>query len=280
MNAATFEHEAMATRFAISIAGCERTYARQAATAAFRELDRLEGELSRFVESSDLARVNGLGETESTTIGPDLAECLTLAGGLSLLTRGAFDAAYLSTRAAEREPDAPLFALDAAQLRLTSLCPRLHLDLGAIGKGFALDRLAALLREWDISSALLESGGSTVLALAAPPGAAGWPIRVGTGGHAQLFALVESAASASGIGVQGSHLIDPRTGAPAARQERVWSFAESAAVADGLSTAFFIFDDDQIAAFCAGQHRIGAALGGGSSPVRCLGATPSPWPQT
>ncbi len=282
MNAATFEHEAMATRFVVTIAGCEPPYAAQAAAAAFRDLDRLESELSRFVESSDVARANRLAENESTLIGPDLLDCLTLASGISTLTQHAFDVAYLSDSGATRGTRAPSprYALDATAHRLISLCPRLHLDLGAIGKGYALDRLAALLREWDVSSALLESGGSTVLALAAPPEGTGWPIRLGTGEHARTFSLVEMAAGASGIGVQGAHLIDPRSSRPASRRDRVWSFAPSAAAADALSTAFFVFSDDEIAAFCARESDIGAALEGECTPVRCLGATPPPWPRT
>ena len=60
MTPSTFQHEAMATYFEITIAGQERDYARQAAEAAFRELDRLENTLSRYIESSDIARANHL----------------------------------------------------------------------------------------------------------------------------------------------------------------------------------------------------------------------------
>lgn len=277
MNPAAFEHEAMATHFTIRIAGTAPGYAGQAAAAAFRELDRLEGELSRFIETSDIARANRLARDETITIGPDATDCLVLAAGIARLTDRAFDPAYASVRAPGTAPDLPVFALDPATHRLTSLCPRLHLDLGAIGKGFALDRLADVLREWDVSSALLESGGSTVLALAAPPEAAGWPVNVGEAGHTRRLALAHGALSASGIGVQGEHLIDPRAGQPAARRQRVWAFAASAAAADALSTAFFVLPDQAVAAFCTRQPDVGAALGGTDGPVRFLGATPPAW---
>ena len=75
----TFQHEAMATYFEIIIAGHEHEYARQASAAAFRELDRLENTLSRFIEFSDISRANRLARGESTTIGHDTLECLLIA---------------------------------------------------------------------------------------------------------------------------------------------------------------------------------------------------------
>jgi thiamine biosynthesis lipoprotein len=106
--------------------------------------------------------------------------------------------------------------------------------------------MAAVLAEWDITSACLQSGGSTALALAAPPDAPGWPI--GVAGETLPFAA--RAVSGSGIAVQGAHLIDPRTGSPASRSRRVWSFAAAAAEADALSTAFFVMTDEEVFGFC------------------------------
>lgn len=278
MKAATFEHEAMATHFTISIDGADGRYAGQAAAAAFRELDRLEGELSRFTESSDIARANQLARDETITIGPDATECLLLAAGITGLTGRAFDPAYASLRDPDRPPDEPVFALDPATHRLVSRCPRLHLDLGAIGKGYALDCLAGVMREWEISSALLVSGGSTLLALAAPHGARGWRINLGEEPRPFELALADGAVSASGIGVKGEHLVDPRIGQPAARRQRVWSFAVSAGVADALSTAFFVWPDAQVEAFCAAQPDLGAALTGPGGTVRLIGSTAPLWP--
>ena len=183
MNWPVFSHEAMATTFQVFIAGRPPEYARQAAAAAFLELDRLENELSRYLESSDIARANRLDVGASLILGDDALQCLLGAAQISALTNRAFDPAYASPRAPGS--DEPLFALDPATHTLTSLTERLHLDLGAVGKGYALDRMAAILAEWDIASACLQSGGSTALALAAPPDAAGWPI--GVAGDTWLF---------------------------------------------------------------------------------------------
>ena len=99
-----FTHEAMATTFTIVIADQLRDYARQATTAAFRELDRLENEFSLYVESSDIARANRMKCGETISIGDDALQCLLLAAEVSLVTGRAFDAAYAS----DYGPDVPL----------------------------------------------------------------------------------------------------------------------------------------------------------------------------
>ena len=255
----TFHHEAMATTFAIIIADHPRDYARQAAAAAFRELDRVESELSRYVESSDIARANRLAPGETIAIGDDALQCLLLAADASLATNRAFDAAYASERAPDQPADTPLFTLDPAAHTLTSHTARLHLDLGAIGKGYALDRMAAQLSEWAVTTACLQSGGSTALALAAPAGHPGWPVGIGEGPAHRLLSLTGVALSGSGIAVQGPHLIDPRTGTPSPRTTRAWALAPTAALSDALSTAFFVLPEEEIAAFCAAHPGIGAA---------------------
>lgn len=254
MNWPVFSHEAMATTFQVFIAGRPAEYARQAAAAAFVQLDRLENELSRYIESSDIARANRLTAGASVVLGDDALQCLLGAAQISALTNRAFDPAYATPRLPGT--DEPLFALDPSTHTLTSLTDRLRLDLGAVGKGYALDRMADVLAEWNVTSACLQSGGSTALALAAPPDVAGWPIGVADRVH--LF--TGRAVSGSGIAVQGAHLIDPRTGAPASRMRRIWSFAGNAAEADALSTAFFVMTDNAVVDFCREHAGYGAVF--------------------
>jgi thiamine biosynthesis lipoprotein len=131
-----------------------------------------------------------------------------------------------------------------------------------VGKGFALDQLADTLRDWEITAACLNAGGSSVLALETPPATdkRGWDVGLGEGrGHRNLELLAAS-LSGSGTAVKGAHLIDPRTGVPAQRTSRVWAFAPSAAQADALSTAFFVMNEAAIAALCDAHPQLGAAL--------------------
>ncbi len=255
----SFTHEAMATTFTIVVADQPRDYARQAAIAAFRELDRLENELSRYVESSDVARANRMQCGETISIGDDALQCLLLAAEISVVTGRAFDAAYASDFGPDFSPDAVPFTLDPAAHTLTSRVPRLHLDLGAIGKGYALDQFDRLFEEWSIGSACLSAGGSSVLTTGAPVDGEGWRIGLGEEASYCTLDLTRCALSGSGLAVQGTHIADPRTRTIAARVNRTWALAPTAALSDALSTAFFVSSSAEIEGVCAQLPTVGAA---------------------
>ena len=86
-----FAHQAMATIFEIIIEHKDSRYARQAAFAAFDELDQLEAELSRFIENSDISRINNLPAKKSLRLGLPAFECLHLCSHIYTETNGAFD---------------------------------------------------------------------------------------------------------------------------------------------------------------------------------------------
>jgi thiamine biosynthesis lipoprotein len=86
------------------------------------------------------------------------------------------------------------------------------------------------------------------------------------------LSLADASISASGIAVQGRHILDPRSGQPAPRQTRAWALAGSGAQSDALSTAFFVMTDEEVAAFCREHPMIGAALTQRDGTLRTFGA--------
>jgi thiamine biosynthesis lipoprotein len=243
----SFAREAMAALFQITVAEPDPVYAGQAAAAALDQLERIESRLSRFVETSDVFRINRLAPGETTTVHPDTFECLQIALQVQAATGRAFNVAYAS---AVRPDDGQPIELIEPGCAVCALADRVQLDLGAIGKGFALDRMAALLAEWDVGSALLSASTSSLLALAPPPGQEGWAIHVGPDHAPRRLLLANQAIGASGTAVRGAHIIDPRTGQPAAGKFRTWALAPTAAEADALSTAFMVMTDDEVADYC------------------------------
>ena len=130
-NAPTFSHEAMASVFQFSLVHEDADYARQAALAAFAEIDRLERELSRFVENSDIARLNHAPVGLPITLGLDSYACLKQARQAWEDTGGAFDVTvgslYRCWHGDDRMPRTPTSAQIESAMERTGM-QRLHLD--------------------------------------------------------------------------------------------------------------------------------------------------------
>jgi thiamine biosynthesis lipoprotein len=144
-------------------------------------------------------------------------------------------------------------------------------DLGAIGKGYALDKAAELLADWEIPDVLLHSGTSSVLALGnggeaagCPAGKTGWPLGV-AGDWADkagfdTVLLSGAALSGSGTEVKGQHVLDPRTGRPASNHLAAWAIAPSAALSDALSTAFMVMTTAEVNSYCRSHVEVAALV--------------------
>ena len=237
----TFRHHAMATYFEVRVVHEERGYAAQLAQAAFDLVDGLESQLSRFRTNSEVARMASLGPGEAMRLSEPVYACLEIADRMERATGGAFSATPVAV---------PVQLARWTLLRRESAirCDGgvLQMDLGAIGKGFALDRVAELLRTWDCGAFLVVAGGSSIVAGEPPPGAAGWTCGVGEGEARRELGLTRAALSGSGLAVKGNHIVDPRTGQAALRQERAWAVADSGAESDALSTACMVLCDTEI----------------------------------
>lgn len=270
-----FSHEAMGTLFEILLTDRDEGYARQVSQAVFTEIDRLEHLLSRFNPSSDIGQINNLKPGQSCAVDVDVFECLQKASRIQHETGDAFAINYASPlRNLKEQKTAGLplkmfrspgrFNITFEKREDFSGTESLMIDLGGIGKGFALDKAAELLQDWDVSEALLHGGTSTALAVGAPRGKKGWAIGV-TGCEDSSFALGKimvknRAVSGSGKQVKGEHIIDPRTGAPASGHEAAWVSHPSAATADALSTAFIVMNSLEFKTFCLKNKQVWAAV--------------------
>ena len=238
-----FNHHAMATQFQVRIANEDETYAAQAAQAAFAVTDELESLLSRFRANSDISQIAQLIPGEKLRISEPVFACLLMAQRMEFVTRGAFS---VTAAALKHQPARPLWSLLPAEYSIRCDSGRLEFDLGAIGKGFALDRMAEVLREWDCPAFLLVAGGSSILAGNAPKATAGWSYGLGEDNSTHRYSLANASLSGSGLAVKGAHIFDPRTGLPARRQNRVWALADTAAESDALSTAGMVLDETEL----------------------------------
>lgn len=245
-----FNHRAMATYFEVRIADEERTYAVQAAQAALDLLDRLESRLSRFRPSSDIAQLAQLAPGETMRLSEPAFACLEVARAMELATRGGF---CPTPAALQTQASLPQWDLVPEELSIRCVSGRLQFDLGAIGKGFALDRMAELLRAWDCCSFLLVAGGSSILAGDPPNDAAGWSCGLGDDHAPQRILLTHASLSGSGLAVKGNHILDPRTGGTALRQNRAWALTDTAAESDALSTACMVLSETELGDVLAQQ---------------------------
>jgi thiamine biosynthesis lipoprotein len=256
-----FAHEAMHTVFEVYASHRDARYAAQAAQAAFALVDRLEDELSRFRANSDISRVNHLTAGQSARVGEAAIECLLIARHLYDLTDGAFDVAIGS--------GLPSLEIEAETFLIRATAGDVRVDLGGIGKGYAVDLMAELLEDWGLDCAFVHAGFSSALALEPPAGCDGWPLTLSDPGERSRvlarLSMRQTALSASGVR-KGDHILDPRTREPVRGRLAAWvalprparSGAAAdrrprlapAAVADALTTALMVLSVDEIAALC------------------------------
>jgi thiamine biosynthesis lipoprotein len=257
----------MACRFEVLVPA-DRPAHVAAARAALAHAERIEAAWSVFSQDSVLSRVNREAADGPVDVDDELLALLERAAAWCAATEGAFDitATPLSRcwRWLERAGAVPSStAIADARTRvgghLVSLArrpdagnggtvrfarPGVELNLGAIGKGYAVGRIAAAVAADGVRTALVSAGDSSVEAVGAPRG--GWEIALrGQGARLWLTAgaLATSGAAEQGIvagGVRLGHVLDPRTGWPAAGVSRVTVATADAADADALSTALLI----------------------------------------
>ncbi len=260
---------AMGTRWEMVLREKSAFYLQGVGEAAFEELDRLEGQLSFYRENSDISDLNRRAFREPVLLEPRLFTLFQRAKQLHEQSGGAFDLTmgpllrawgFVGGRGEMPEEAAIQKARDRVGMEFLELNQEdrsvrfrregMEVDLGAIGKGYALDAIMEHLREMEVTSALVHGGTSSVSALgSAGKGEEGWPIAIAhpvREGETLAQCLLQNGSlsvsaprykSFEQNGKQFGHVLDPATGRPSPEHKLAAVLTENAATGDALSTA-------------------------------------------
>ena len=272
----------------------------------------LETAMTVYREDGELRQLNDNPSLDPVPVSEDLFDVLALGAKLTRATAGCFDVTsgplvslWREARGEERVPtdeevaaalercgvDSLVF--DATAGTVTRSKPGMQLALGALGKGFALDRIAASIQSAGIGDFLIHGGHSSVLAYGACGTDDGWPIALRnpllTEQTFGTVLLQNEGFSSSGSNVQFyrvggkryGHLLDPRTGWPAAATLSATVVSATAAAADALSTAFFVAGLDFARNWCDTARPEESTAADLSDPFATAGiVTPPPQSRT
>lgn len=308
MATVSLARHAMATRFELLLHGADANTLRAAGEAALEEVTRLEAQLSLYRPGSEIAQVNARAAREPVRVSPEVFDLLQHATKLAAETDGAFDPTVAplvrcwgfmegpGRRPAPEELAAARsrvgwegLQLDAASRTIRFARNGMMLDLGAIGKGFAVERAAEILREAGVASALVHGGTSSICAVGRSLGGEPWKIVVDVAAElkrrppprpeadpgpdraeavlgappAFTVPLADESLSISAPtgrefeleGKRFGHVLDPRTGEPTKAALLAAVVATSATETDALSTALLVLGRG--GAGCLGRMRTG-----------------------
>jgi len=267
-----YEQMHMGTLFRIVLYSSDALAAQEAARRAFFRIEQLEAVMSSYREDSELRAVQQHAFDSPQVLSPDLYAVLDRSLQLSRIMGGAFDITVrpfvLMWRRARDEGVLPaknllsresqrvgfdLILLNPRTQSLRFRVPRVELDLGGIGKGYAADEALAVLNECQLPSALVYAGGDIRVG-APPPGRKGWSVALGEGvKQGREMSLKDCAIASSGDayqfveieGIRYSHIIDPRTGLGVVGLRKATVIAPEATTADALATALSILGPEE-----------------------------------
>jgi thiamine biosynthesis lipoprotein len=272
-------------------------------------IDAMEAQMTVYRDDSEVSRLNATAHLGPVAVEPGLFRLLQDAVALSRETGGAYDVtsgalseAWGFVRGPRRVPEPAALAdarlqtgwhhlrLDPERRTVAFDREGIRINLGSIGKGYAIDRVVELLRAyWWPTAGLVHGGRSSLFALGSPPGrfAERWEVTLHNPFRPEsplgVFRLRNRALGTSGTAFQQfvvdgrafGHIIDPRSGEPALGPASVTVLAPTAAAADALSTAFYLLGADAVAAYVDAHPEIGAVIvepspADGTGPPRVL----------
>lgn len=262
-----------------------------AASEALDLIDELEAQLSVYRVDSEVSRLNCNANQDWVEVESQLYQLLSLASQISLELEGGYDITsgplitlWKTCKSTHRLPtEAEIAAAlehvgmhhlewspDRSAVRFSA--PPMSINLGSIGKGYALDRAGDLLRTKGITEFLFHGGKSSLLARGRHGDLPGWPVGIAhpflPDRNVLTIVLQDQGLSTSGSNVQYfrlggrrfGHILDPRTGWPVEQMASVTVLAPSAALAEALSTAFFVVGVEKAREYCHNHPDVKALL--------------------
>ncbi len=269
-----FSEIIMGTEARIVLYSSTETDARIAARTALDRMISLDSVMSDYHHDSELMRLCRMPQAKPVAVSNDLFRVLKRAQYISIMTEGAFDItigplSHLWREAIRKGSKSPPEAIESARDRVgwkyveldkqsQSVMlglPSMQLDLGGIGKGFAVDEALTVLKSLGVPHCLVDLGGEIALG-ESPPGEDGWSVSLPSDfnrDHALFLKLANAAIATSGYteqfveieGVQYSHIIDPATGLGLTNNILVSVIAPDATSADALASAISIAGPDR-----------------------------------
>jgi thiamine biosynthesis lipoprotein len=236
---------AMGSTYSVVVYGDDEARLRAAVEDASEEARRLDHLLSNYIPASEWSQVNQQASRQPVRVSTELFQLLTACVEYSRESDGAFDISvgplmkvwgfykgtgHLPHRAEVRGAMAHVgyqnILLDPKARTVRFLKDGVELDPGGIGKGYAVDKMVAILKEDGVTSALVSASGSSIYGLGAPPNEPGWKIKIRDPKDASKsvaeVTLHDNSLSTSGNyekffwaeGKLYSHIMDPRSGYP------------------------------------------------------------------
>ena len=270
----------MATRFEFVLVGDDAVRLRAAGEEALDEIEKTEGQLSVYRSGSEIAQVNSGAANAPVRVSPPVFQLLLKARDLWSLSQGAFDITIgplvrcwgfmkgTGARPTDEEIKAARDLVGMDRLHLDEKTqtvsfskPGMMIDLGSIGKGYALDLAAEILRDGGVKNALLHGGTSTILAMGTDENGVPWKVAIEPplleesqhgeiGTIPKVVELVDQALSVSAPsgkffvldGKSYGHVMDARTGWPGGKALLGCAICDRATESDALSTAVLLAD--------------------------------------
>jgi thiamine biosynthesis lipoprotein len=260
----------MGSAFDLTLVANNQVEADQLFKQAIAEIDRIERLISSWDQSSETSQVNQMAGKEAVKVAKELYDLVFRAKAIAQLTNGAFDPTYASVdkiwtfdgRDVE-QPKAEIISASVAKIGFDKIVfdpleSSLYLPLqgmkigfGAIGKGYAADRVKSLLQNQGVAAGIVNASGD-MSAWGIQPNGEPWqvglinpknkdkvfawfPVKnqaVVTSGDYEKFILIN--------GKRYGHIINPKTGFPSQGVISCTVFAPKAELADALSTALFV----------------------------------------